>query len=215
VADVKRDSRSAPPTHSPRVARTRARILDAAQALFLSRGYSATTIEAIADAAEVSVPTVYVRFESKRLLLKTLLDRTIAGDDEPVPMLERGWMRDALAQDDPAEMIRRIVHEVRHIHERTVALVIAIRAAAGTDADLQGLWEVLRDQRHTVADAIGRSLKRSAPSGLTRRQITDVLYAELSPDVYQMLVIERGWSPRAWEEWITTLLVARLVADRA
>jgi AcrR family transcriptional regulator len=203
-----------PPRRSAKVVETRRRILDAAQELFLARGYGATTIDAIAEAAGVSVPTVYVRFESKRQLLQALLDRTIAGDDEPVPMLERDWMRDALSQPDPSQLLRRVVHHARLVHERTVALVIAVRAAAGTDSDLQGLWDLLREQRFVVAEAIGRALRTlgAPPEGLTRSQVTDVLYAELSPDAYQMLVIERGWTPRAWEQWTTRLLTSQLVA---
>jgi AcrR family transcriptional regulator len=193
------------------VVETRRRILDAAQQLFLDRGYGATTIEAIAEAAGVSVPTVYVRFENKRFLLQALLDRTIVGDDDPVPMLDRPWMRDALAQRDAVELLRRIVHESRLIHERTVGLVIAVRAAAGTDAELQGLWETLREQRHVVCTAIARALRRRGhDAALGLRQATDVLDVALSPDVYQMLVVERGWTPREWEQWTTRVLVAQL-----
>ena len=204
-------------THSARVLEPRRRILDAAQQLFLARGYGATTIEAIAEEAGVSVPTVYVRFETKRTLLKTLLDRTIAGDDAPVPMLERAWMSQALAAPDGAELLRRVVGEARHIHERTVRLVMAVRAAAATESDLQELWDSLQEQRHTVAEAIVEALKAKAPlpSGLTRRHAADMVYAQLSPDLYQMLVIERGWTPRAWELWSTRVLSDQLVGPRS
>jgi AcrR family transcriptional regulator len=203
------------PKRSPKVIETRRRILDAAHGLFLERGYGATTIDAIAEAAGVSVPTVYVRFENKRFLLQALLDRTIAGDDDPVPMLERAWMQDTLAQPDATELLHRIVHESRQIHERTVGLVIAVRAAAGTEPDLQGLWDTLREQRHAVCEAIARSLRRRGrDAGLTFRRATDVLYAALSPDAYQLLVVERGWTPREWEQWTTTLLVDQLAPRR-
>jgi AcrR family transcriptional regulator len=206
--------RSGSPSRSAKVVETRRRILDAAQELFLARGYGATTIESIAEQAHVSVPTVYVRFENKRFLLQALLDRTIAGDDEPVPMLERSWMKDALSQTDAAAVLRRIVHESRAIHERTVPLVIAVRAAAGTDADLQGLWDTLRDQRSAVCEVIARSLRaRTGDRTRTRRRATDVLYAALSPDVYQMLVVERGWTPREWEQWTTELLIDQFAHD--
>jgi AcrR family transcriptional regulator len=199
------------PRRSAKVVETRRRILDAAHELFLARGYGATTIEAIAEAAGVSVPTVYVRFENKRFLLQALLDRTIAGDDEPVPMLERAWMQDALAQSDPAELLRRVVHESRRIHQRTVPLVIAVRAAAGTDADLQGLWDTLREQRRAVCEAVARAARRrDGDRAMTRRRATDVLYAALSPDAYQLLVVECGWTPPEWEHWTTQLLVDQL-----
>jgi AcrR family transcriptional regulator len=200
--------RPGPPRRSAKVVETRRRILDAAQELFLTRGYGSTTIEAIAEAAGVSVPTVYVRFENKRFLLQALLDRTIAGDDAPVPMLDRPWMQEALSRPDTADVLGRIVHESRRIHERTVALVIAVRAAAGTDADLQSLWDTLREQRLAVCDVVARSVRRrGGVRALTRRQARDVLYAALSPDGYQVLVVERGWTPREWEQWTTELLI--------
>jgi AcrR family transcriptional regulator len=211
---VKRGYRSA--TRRAKVAETRRRILDAAQELFLASGYGATSIEAIAEAAGVSVPTVYVRFETKPLLLKALVDRTIAGDDEPVPMLERPWMRQALSATTAPELLRRVVVEARPILERTVPLVMVVRAAAGTDADVAELWETLQEQRHTVAEAIVQALKTRGPRprGLTRSQIADFIYAQLSPDMYQILVVERGWTPAAWERWITAVLIHQVTSPR-
>lgn len=67
--------------------------LEAATTLLLARGYAATSIRAIAEAATVSVPTVELAFASKPRLLKAAIDVAIAGDDQPVPMLERDWAR--------------------------------------------------------------------------------------------------------------------------
>ena len=78
---------------SRRRARTRRAILTAAGRLFAERGYTATTMEAIAETADVAVETVYVRFGSKRNLLAAYLDVSVVGDDEPVPLLEREPVR--------------------------------------------------------------------------------------------------------------------------
>ena len=73
----------------------------------------------------------------------------------------------------------------------------------------------MREQRHVVCEVIARAVRRlGGDRGPTRRQTTDVLYAALSPDAYQLLVVERGWTAREWERWTTTLLVDQL-ADRA
>src|SRR5215472_13049920 len=69
--------------------RTRRRVLDAATAVFLDRGYGGATIRAVAAGAEVSVPTVEALFGTKARLLKAAIDVAIAGDDEPVPVLDR------------------------------------------------------------------------------------------------------------------------------
>jgi AcrR family transcriptional regulator len=210
---VKRERSSS--TRSAKVLETRTRVLDAALQLFLTHGYNATSIEAIAEKAGVSVPTVYVRFETKRALLKDLVDRDIAGDDEPVPMLERPWMRAALAAPTGAELLERVVTEARRVHERTVPLIMVIRSAAAGDVDIQELWRTLQEQRHTVAAAIVDTLKRRGflRAGISVRQATDVVYAELSPDMFAMLVHQRGWTPRAWERFATALLVEQLTSD--
>src|SRR5258708_39885790 len=70
--------------------RTRQRVLDAATAVFLDRGYGAATIRAVADGAKVSVPTVEALFGTKARLLKAAIDVAIAGDDEPVAVPDRG-----------------------------------------------------------------------------------------------------------------------------
>src|SRR5438874_2047694 len=91
--------------HSPRRAEqaraTRGAVLDAARRLFVSRGYAATSIEAVAAESEVSPETVYAAFGSKRSLLSELVDVTIAGDDAPVPILERPWVGEMGAEPDP------------------------------------------------------------------------------------------------------------------
>ncbi|HEX5946937.1 MAG TPA: helix-turn-helix domain-containing protein, partial [Acidimicrobiales bacterium] len=67
----------------------RAAVVEAARSLFLERGYGATTIDAISDLADVPAATVYRLFSSKHGILKALLDASIVGDDEDVPMEER------------------------------------------------------------------------------------------------------------------------------
>lgn len=70
-------------------AATRQRIIDAAGRLFAEHGYTATTISAIAQEADVAVETVYARFKNKQNLLEAFLDQSIVGDAEPVPFLDR------------------------------------------------------------------------------------------------------------------------------
>src|SRR5258708_36772001 len=74
--------------------RTRQRVLDAATAVFLDRGYGGATIRAIAAEAKVSVPTVEALFGTKARVLKAAIDVAIAGDDEPVAVLVRSWAAD-------------------------------------------------------------------------------------------------------------------------
>src|SRR5687768_9797810 len=79
---------------------TRRAVLESARRLFLDGGYTATTMAAIAAEAGVSVETVYKAFRTKPALLKAVLDVAIAGDDEPVPMLQRDLVRRIGAEPD-------------------------------------------------------------------------------------------------------------------
>ena len=85
-----------------RARRTRRRIVDAATALFLERGYAGATMRAIAAAAGVAVPTVELGFGTKATLLKAAIDVAIAGDDEPVPVLDRAWADTCLLYTSPS-----------------------------------------------------------------------------------------------------------------
>ena len=76
-----------------RARQTRARVADAALRLFQERGYVATTVEAIASEAGVAPATVYQAFGSKQAVLARALNATIAGDLEPVAMLDRSGSR--------------------------------------------------------------------------------------------------------------------------
>ena len=72
-----------------RAEQTRRRILDAATALFIEKGYTAATIDAIAAAADVAVETVYSRFRNKANLLEAILEPAIVGADDGRDLFER------------------------------------------------------------------------------------------------------------------------------
>jgi len=76
-------------------------IVSAACGLFLDDGYVATRIERIAERVGVSKPTAFASVGNKRALLKAARDLAMAGDDEPVPIAERSWFQEALAEPDP------------------------------------------------------------------------------------------------------------------
>src|SRR4051812_5901525 len=70
------------PLRREQAARTRQRILDAAADLFIGKGYGATSIRSIAEAAGVAPDTVYATFGSKARLLSALIDVRLAPGGE-------------------------------------------------------------------------------------------------------------------------------------
>jgi len=83
---------------------TREAVIAAAGRLFAERGYAATSIEDIAEAAGVSRATVFTSVGGKPILLKTALDVAIVGDDEPVPLPERPRSKAMPRRTGPAKV---------------------------------------------------------------------------------------------------------------
>ena len=138
--------------------RTRRRILDAAAELFVSQGYAGTTIAETATAAGVAPQTVYAVFGTKRAILKELVDVRIAGDDEPVAVMDRPFVQRIEDEPDGRRKLEIFAAHLREVHERTVDVLVALRAAADSDPEVAELWKTLTDQR-----LFGQTPLRPAP----------------------------------------------------
>src|SRR5437870_9261128 len=191
---------------------TRRAVLDAARDLFVDRGYVATTIDAIAARARVSPETVYATFTNKRSLLSRLIDVSLAGDDAPVPILERRWVRDLRDEPDPRRRVRILARNGRRMLERSLPIYEVLRGAASADPEIASLWERAKAQRLAGQRELLRIVAERAPlrEGLTASAATDILYAVGSPETYRLLVVDRGWSATRFERWYAEAL-ARLL----
>src|SRR3954451_17681438 len=127
-------------------AETRRQILTAAQRRFESDGYAATTMAAIAQDAGVALKTVYVAFETKSGLLRALWHLLLRGDQDDVPVGERGWYRDTLAEADPGARIARVAARSRAVKERAGEVMEVIRTAAPSDPDIAALWASIQTE---------------------------------------------------------------------
>lgn len=199
-----------------RSARTRQAILDAAGDLFAERGYAGTTIDAIAEAADVAVETVYARFGSKRGILVAYLDVSIVGDDDPVPLLERDAVRAVAAEADQYRQVRLLAQLARSILERADRAQQALLGAAASDRSLDELV-ALDDQRRRVTHrAFVEMLRRNGPlrPGLSLEEATDTYSALSNPGTYAFLTRRRGWTPDQFEKWIGDSFEALLLPAR-
>ena len=208
---------AAPPPSAPRgQARTRlarAAVVDAARSLFLERGYGATTVEAISERADVPPATVYRLFSSKHGILKALLDVSIAGDHDRVPVGERPQVRALLTDGEPADQVAGFVDVAVQINDRVAPLYRILVSAAGTDPDAAALLDQLTEQRQAGQSAIARSLARAKAlrPGLKERDAADLVHALVSPELYQLLVVDRGWPTDRYRGWLTATLTDQLL----
>ncbi|MEU7613955.1 TetR/AcrR family transcriptional regulator [Micromonospora sp. NPDC049204] len=191
---------------------TRRRILQAAYELFVDQGYGATTLQGIAERAGVAVQTIYFAFGNKPSLLKELVDVTIAGDDEPIPTMQRAWFRDALAADTAEAQLRAHVSGTCEVLQRVAPIMDVLRAAGAQDPSLAGMWQQDTDPRLEVQTAAARSLiaKPGATADLTVEHAADLLYGLLSPELYLLFIRDRGWTPDRWEQWVYDTLHVQL-----
>lgn len=189
------------------------KILHAAMSLFVTRGYPSTTVEMIAREAGVAVQTVYFSFRTKANLLKQLVDINVVGDTQPTPTLERAWIKDALAEPDPARQLEIQVKGTAAIHRRVAPLLNVLRRASDTDPAVAELWRTNQDQRRAVQRQLVTALRRKGglPPGMRLGQAVDISYAMLGPELFHLLVTERGWSIVEWERWTLSALRRELL----
>jgi AcrR family transcriptional regulator len=195
---------------------TRSRILAAAGELFVEQGYGATSLQEVADRAGVAVQTIYFVFGNKRALLKELFDLTIAGDDEPVATMDRPWFRDAMATETAEAHLRAHISGTREILERVAAITGVWTTALATDPELATMWAQDEDPRLVVHATAAKALmaKPGAREDVTAEHAADLLFGLLSPELFLVLVRDRGWSPETWEQWAGQTLRAQLCVGR-
>jgi AcrR family transcriptional regulator len=193
---------------------TRRAVLDAARALFIENGYVATTIEAIASRASVSPETIYAAFKNKRAVLSELIDVSMAGDDTPVPVLERAWVHELRNEPDPRRRVRILARNGRAILERVTPIYEVLRGAAAADPEIARLWETNKAQRFTGQRELIRMVTAGGVlrGGLSPRTAADTVFAIGSPETYRLLVVDRSWSPGRFERWYAETL-SRLLFD--
>jgi AcrR family transcriptional regulator len=192
-------------------------VTDAARALFLERGYQATTVDAISTAADVPAPTVYRLFGSKAGILKALLDVSIAGDDQAVSVQERPQVAPLFAERDPGKMLAAFAQVTMAINVRSNEIYRILSSASGADPAAADLFTDYQRQRDAGQGGIARALARSGAlrPGLHERDAADLIHALMSPEVYRLLVIDRGWAPGRYAEWLARTLTDQLTATPA
>ena len=211
--DVKSHRPSEGAARQARTRRTQAAVVEAARTLFLERGYAATTIEAISDLSDTPQATVYRLFSSKVGILKAVLDVSVVGDDDAVAMVDRPQVRELLSDRDPKTMLAGFAALLREVMSRTAPVHRILADAARSDGDAVSLLAELARQRQEGQHRIARSLARSSAlrPGLRERDAADIIHALASPEVYGLLVFDRGWSGERYEQWLRAILTRELL----
>ncbi len=197
-----------------RAAENRERIVRAAQELFVTDGFAATTVAAIARAAEVSAPTVYAAFGTKTALLKTCLDVALAGDHEDVAVVDRPLSEWVYDTDDPREVLSRYAVMMGELAGRAAPIYDVLVRAADAEPELADLLADLERQRLRAATIVAEAVaaRGGLPAGRTVEEARDTIWICNAPELFVTLTRKRRWSTKRYVEWSRNSLL-RLVAD--
>lgn len=195
------------PRRAQQAAETRSAVLAAAADLFAARGWAGTGMRDVAQAAGVSVETVYANFRSKGELFDATLDMLVVGDTEPVALADRPEFA-ALGTGPRKRRARAAAALVTGIQRRTAALHVVLRQAAASSDDLaRRLAEDEERRRLSVEQAA--TLVVGRPVSARER---DAMWALTSVEVYVLLTGRSGWTPEEYEDWLADAIVRQLAA---
>lgn len=191
-------------------------MLEAARQLFLEQGYSATSMNAVAANAGVSVALVYGRFGSKVGLLKKLLDLTIAGDDEDAPLLSRAGPQAMRAETDQRRQLAMFAAGVTAQLERIRPMDDILRSAAAVDPEAAKLRaDIQLRQRAEAMRTIAGWIAARGPlrSDLGLDDAAAILWTLTSPETHLMFRDVWHWSAERYEHWLQVALISSLLPD--
>jgi AcrR family transcriptional regulator len=194
-----------------RARQTRDQITEVARDLFLTDGYAATTVTAIAAAARVSAETIYKSFGGKPGLVRAIIDKGLAGEG-PVPAEQRSdHIRDT--EPDPRRILTAWGAFVTEIAPRTVPILALARDAAASDTEIAALLDEISASRHQRMTLNARGLASAGHlrPGITISEAADILWTYSSPELYELLVTRRGWPAEQYGRFVGQALIAALL----
>jgi TetR/AcrR family transcriptional regulator, regulator of autoinduction and epiphytic fitness len=187
---------------------TRLKVIESAKGLFVEHGYPATTLEGVADAADVALPTLYRMFGSKRALLKEVLDTAFGGDDEPIAFGDRPEQQQALTESDPSALVCSFARICRLFMDRSSEMFHVLSTAAQVDPEIAELQDEIRRQRRIGQSRIVAAIagRNALDPDVSLSEAEDITYAALSPEIHRILTIERRWTADQYERWLIRAL---------
>ena len=186
---------------------TRQRVVAAAGRCFAIRGFTATTLGAIADEAGVSVETVQAH-GPKRMLLLAAVETASAGVDGGRSILDVPEARAVLEQTSNAEAVAGLASFAAELNRRVGALWQALAAAAQGDSDLAeayaGLQERIRADFAKVVQVL--QTRSGLRTDLEAEEMAATLLVLTSPHQYDLLVVQAGWEQERYRGWLERML---------
>ncbi|OAE00981.1 TetR/AcrR family transcriptional regulator [Arthrobacter sp. OY3WO11] len=211
MADVKGKRRYNASGRQEQARRNRAAILQAAERQLNGGGYAGTKVAAVAGEAGVSVETVYKAFGGKAGLVRALYERNLAGAGTVSAYERSDAMRER--ESEPAAVLREWGLLTAEVGSMVTPIRLLMRAAAVNDQEMAALLEDIESDRLKRMRHHARYLKERGylRDGVSAAEAADVLWVCSSAELYELLVLKRGWSLPRFARYITSYMAASLL----
>lgn len=193
-----------------KAAQTRDRILISAKNLFETEGFECVTIEKIAQTAEISVPTIYSLFQSKRGLLRTLMDEVL-----PIDQFN-ALVKESIQERSPKLRLCISAKIARRMYDAERAQMDIFRGAAILAPEFKELEKEKEIRRYTRQEVTIKAMvkEKSLSKVLTPNRARDILWAFTGRDLYRMFVVEQEWTSDEYEKWLAQFLISTLMNEK-
>ena len=134
-----------------------------------------------------------------------------------IPVGERPAIRAIREEPDPRKQVAGYAATQPGIHRRAGPLLRALRDARASDAELQRIWDEMEAWR---LEGQGRFVALLAERGALTPNLPldlaiDIAWTLCSLAVYDLLVLDRGWSDERYQTWLTDALIRELIGGGA
>jgi AcrR family transcriptional regulator len=185
-----------------RAAERRSLVLRVAEEMFLRDGYAAVTVRAVADATGTSAETIYKTYGGKAGLVAAIQEAALQGSG-PVPAPERSDAM-SLREFDADVILGHWATLSMEVAPRVSPVMLLVRSSAATDPQMRELWDRMARERR---DRMSHNADRLLATGqvrpdLGRDDVRDVLHTYTSPELYEILVLDSGWSLQAYADFV-------------
>jgi AcrR family transcriptional regulator len=135
----------------------KARILEAAQLIFLKRGYQSASIDEIAEVAPASKPTIYAHFPGKEALFAAVVARVVSGLANFEGYVPKGRTVEDKLTSLGTELVERFINDTVRVTRVTIAEADRFPALSrhvhetGRDRAAAAVSPVLNDATHALS----------------------------------------------------------------
>ena len=213
MSEVKRSRKYSSAVRDEQAARTRARVLDAAAALFLDRGYARTTVQDLADGAGVARDTVHAIFGGKARVLTALIDQRLVPDDSVANITETPAAQAIRDETDQRKQIALFAQWITGISTQLRPVFEILRTASAVEPEMADVLTEMDRFRMQNMQVYAKWFAARGPLRVSTRRAGEIVWALASPDVARMLCDELGWTQAQHARWLADMLTRTLLSD--